>query len=60
MTARGALMAFAVLLGAMGVIFAVAAGGRADVLGMGVAMIFGAVAVATLTAKARRDEDPGA
>jgi hypothetical protein len=61
MTAGGALMAFAVLLGGMGVIFAVAAQGRDDILGIGVAMILGAIAVAgvTATVRARRDEDRG-
>jgi drug/metabolite transporter (DMT)-like permease len=59
MTAGNALMAFAALLGGMGVIFAVVARGREDLLGVGVAMILGAVAVAavTATARARRDED---
>ena len=57
MTARGALMAFAVLLAGMGVILALVAPGRTDVVGVG--MIVGAVAVAamTATAKPRRDDD---
>ena len=57
MTARGALMAFAVLLGVMGVIMAVVARGRTDLVGA--AMIAGAVAVAamTATAKPRREDD---
>lgn len=57
MTARGALMAFAVLLAGMGVILALVAPGRTDLVGVG--MIVGAVAVAamTATAKPRRDDD---
>ena len=56
MTARGALMAFAVLLGVMGVIMAVVARGRIDLVGA--AMIVGAVAVAAMTATAKpRNED---
>ena len=50
-------MAFAVLLAGMGVILALVAPGRTDVVGVG--MIVGAVAVAamTATAKPRRDDD---
>jgi drug/metabolite transporter (DMT)-like permease len=50
-------MAFAVLLGVMGVMLAVAARGDTDLVGAG--MIVGAVAVAAVTAttKPRRDDD---
>ncbi|HET6651155.1 MAG TPA: hypothetical protein VFH10_00830 [Nocardioides sp.] len=57
MTARGALMAFAGLLGVMGVILAVVARGRTDLVGA--AMIVGAVLVAAMTATAKPRREDG-